>query len=284
MLFNSLEFAIFFPIVGAMYFMLPQRLRTPHLLVSSCVFYTAFIPVYILILALTIAIDYTAGLYLEKAVGRARSWLLVASVIATCLVLFVFKYFYFFTDNVIGLAGLFGWQLSGPSIHIILPIGLSFHTFQSLSYVVEVYRGRQKAEPNFVTYVRSRAFDLIGMNEATWTRRSTVWSSTFLLTCVGWVLFRSKTMTDAGYILTHFATDWDFENIGTEQFLMRQMPVAVAGIALLEAAQLLQNRGSLSGVVARLPLMARWTVYASAVIAMIMFGIFRQTQFIYFQF
>ena len=83
---------------------------------------------------------------------RARLWLLLASVIATCLILFVFKYFYFFTTNIIGFAGLLGWQLNGPSLSIILPIGLSFHTFQSLSYVVEVYRGRQKAERNFVTY------------------------------------------------------------------------------------------------------------------------------------
>ena len=132
MLFNSLEFALFFPLVAAVYFMLPHRLQTLHLLVSSCIFYMAFIPAYILILALTIAIDYTAGIYLEKAAGRSRSWLLAASVVATCLVLFVFKYFYFFTNN--GLAGLFGWQLTGPSINIILPIGLSFHTFQSLSY------------------------------------------------------------------------------------------------------------------------------------------------------
>src|SRR5215467_13470715 len=152
MLFNSLEFAIFFPIVATMYFILPQRLQTPHLLVSSCIFYMAFIPAYIVILALTIAIDYTAGIYLGKVAGRARSWLLAASVIATCLVLFAFKYLSFFTNNAIGLVGLFGWQLSGPSIEIILPIGLSFHTFQSLSYVVEVYRGRQKAERNFVTY------------------------------------------------------------------------------------------------------------------------------------
>jgi alginate O-acetyltransferase complex protein AlgI len=111
MLFNSLEFAIFFPIVATMYFVLPQRLRTPHLLVSSCVFYMAFIP-YILILGLTIVIDYTAGIYLEKVAGRARSWLLAASVMATCLVLFVFKYFFFFTNNAIGLAGLFDLQLS----------------------------------------------------------------------------------------------------------------------------------------------------------------------------
>lgn len=152
MLFNSLEFAIFFPIVAVLYFLLPQRLQTPLLLVASCVFYMAFIPVYILILALTIVIDYAAGIYLERTTGRARRYLLLMSIVATCLVLMIFKYFYFVTGNVVALAGVFGWQLTGPSIRIILPIGLSFHTFQSLSYVVEVYRGRQKAETNFVVY------------------------------------------------------------------------------------------------------------------------------------
>jgi alginate O-acetyltransferase complex protein AlgI len=479
MLFNSLEFAFFFPIVATMYFVLPQRLRTPHLLVSSCVFYMAFIPAYILILGLTIVIDYTAGIYLEKVAGRARSWLLAASVMATCLVLFVFKYFFFFTNNAIGLAGLFGWQLSGPSIEIILPIGLSFHTFQSLSYVIEVYRGRQKAERSFATYAtyvmffpqlvagpierpqnllrqfyerhdfdyaratsglkrmawgffkklviadrlalyvndvyanpqdfnglqltlatiffayqiycdfsgysdiaigsarvlgfklmenfdkpyhsltisefwrrwhislstwfrdyvyipmggsrfgerrrfasllvtfgisglwhganwtyvfwgllnavylivgsatrdaRNRAFGLIGMDEGTWPRRLVMGASTFLLTCAGWVFFRANTLADAWHILTHFAIGWDFQHIATEQFLLRQMPVAIAGIALLEVVQLLQNRISLSAILARLPLAPRWAVYASVVMATIMFGVFRQTQFIYFQF
>ena len=85
--------------------------------------------------------------------------------------------------------------------------------------------------------VRDRTFGLIGMSEATWTRRSIMWSGTFLLTCVGWVLFRAKTMTDAWYILTHFATGWDCGHIATEQFLLRQMPVAVVGIALLEAVR-----------------------------------------------
>ncbi len=132
--------------------------------------------------------------------------------------------------------------------------------------------------------VRNRTFGLIGMDERTWPRRSIMWASTFLLTCVGWELFRANTMADAWYILTHFATGWDFEHISTEQFLLRQMAVAVAGIALLEAVQLLQNRVSLSAIVAQLPLMPRWAVYASAVIATIMFVVFRQTQFIYFQF
>jgi len=152
MLFNSLEFAIFFPLVVALYFGLSQRWRTPMLLVASCVFYMAFIPAYILILAVTILIDYAAGIYLERTQGKRRRWLLIGSIVATCAVLFVFKYFYFFTNTFVGFVGLFGWQLTGPSIHIILPIGLSFHTFQSLSYVIEVYHGRQKAEHNFVTY------------------------------------------------------------------------------------------------------------------------------------
>src|SRR5882724_7016795 len=152
MLFNSLQFAIFFPMVVALYFSLPHRHRVLMLLLASCVFYMAFIPAYILILFVTIGIDYFAGIYLEKYEGHARRVLLILSIISTCAVLFVFKYFDFFTDNFIGLANLLGWKLTNPVVHIILPIGLSFHTFQSLSYVIEVYRRKQRAETNFVTY------------------------------------------------------------------------------------------------------------------------------------
>ena len=152
MLFNSLEFAVFFPLVCALYFTLGRRGQTVLLLVSSCVFYMAFVPVYILILGVTIAIDYVAGLWLEEATGPRRKAILLGSIVATCLVLFVFKYFAFFTGSFVGIAGLLGWKLSAPALHIILPIGLSFHTFQSLSYVVEVYRGHQKAERDFAIY------------------------------------------------------------------------------------------------------------------------------------
>src|SRR5688572_29160970 len=137
MLFNSIEFAIFFPVVCVLYFTLHHRWQTPLLLVSSCVFYMAFVPVYILILGLTIVIDYAAGIYLEKVSGRAKTVLLLVSIIATCLVLFVFKYFAFFTGTFVGAAGFLGWQFDNPTLNIILPIVLSFHTFQSLSYVVE---------------------------------------------------------------------------------------------------------------------------------------------------
>jgi len=112
----------------------------------------AFIPAYILILFVTILIDYVAGIYLERVDVRYRKPLLWMSIVSTCTVLFIFKYFGFFTGSFIGAAGMFGWRLPEPAISIILPIGLSFHTFQSLSYVIEVYHGKQKAERNFIVY------------------------------------------------------------------------------------------------------------------------------------
>jgi len=156
MLFNSLEFAGFFPVVGAIYFALPHARRTSFLLLASAVFYMAFVPAYILVLGATIGIDYAAALRIERARGRPRTLWLAASIAATCLILFAFKYYAFFTSTFVGLATLVGWHPSPPTLDLILPVGLSFHTFQSLSYVIEVHRGRQTAERDwrvFATYV-----------------------------------------------------------------------------------------------------------------------------------
>ncbi|HET6408181.1 MAG TPA: MBOAT family O-acyltransferase, partial [Chthoniobacteraceae bacterium] len=454
MLFNSLEFAIFFPIVAVLYFLLAQRHRTLLLLVASCVFYMAFIPAYIAILGVTILIDYFAGMFLEHAQGRRRKVLLWVSIVATCLVLFVFKYFYFFTDNFIGMAGIFGWKLTGPLIHIILPVGLSFHTFQSLSYVVEVYHGRQPAERNFLVYAtyvmffpqlvagpierpqnllhqfyerhefdydritsglkrmawgffkklviadrlalyvndvyaapsqynglqltlatvffayqiycdfsgysdiaigsarvlgfrlmenfnnpywsrsisefwrrwhislstwfRDYVYLPLGGNRVTPLRRyrnllvtfglSGLWHgaawtyviwglingvylicgvvskaardrwiqrmglqesgvvrsalgiiSTFTLVCFAWVIFRAKDMADASYILTHFWRNWDFGQISTPQFLLRQLPVAVLSIVFLEVVQFVHSRVSITQLHAYRPDAVRWS-------------------------
>lgn len=152
MLFNSLTFAIFFPLVTGLYFLLPPRWRNWMLLFASCAFYMAFIPVYILILLVTILIDYAAGIYIEQAQGRKRKLWLIASIASTCLVLFVFKYFDFASQNLSALARFLDWNYPVKVLNIILPIGLSFHTFQSLSYVIEVYRGHQKAESRFGIY------------------------------------------------------------------------------------------------------------------------------------
>ncbi len=152
MLFNSFSFLIFFPTVTVLYFLIPHRYRWFFLLMVSCIFYMAFIPVYILVLALTIVIDYAAALFIEKAEGKKRKKFLIASIVSTCSVLFVFKYFNFFDANLSQLARFLHWNYSLESLSLILPIGLSFHTFQSLSYVIEVYRGNYKAEHHFGIY------------------------------------------------------------------------------------------------------------------------------------
>jgi D-alanyl-lipoteichoic acid acyltransferase DltB (MBOAT superfamily) len=152
MLFNSIDFLIFFPVVTGLYFLLPHRLRWILLLAASCVFYMFFIPIYILILFVTITIDYFAGIYIEKSRGRGRVFFLSLSVISLCAFLFSFKYFNFFNANFAAMAHFLDLHYPIPALKIILPIGLSFHTFQSLSYVIEVYRGNQKAERNFGIY------------------------------------------------------------------------------------------------------------------------------------
>ena len=96
MLFNSLEFLIFFPVVTMLYFLLPHSWRWAMLLIASCVFYMYFIPIYILILFFTIIIDYIAGILIADAEGAKRKRYLAMSIVANVGVLAVFKYFNFF--------------------------------------------------------------------------------------------------------------------------------------------------------------------------------------------
>ncbi len=152
MLFNSFTFLIFFPVVVTIYFVIPQRFRWAWLLAASCYFYMAFIPIYILILFFTIAIDYVAGILIENAEGKRRKWYLVMSIVANVGVLAVFKYFNFLTANYHAIAEVFHWPYGIGPLNIILPIGLSFHTFQAMSYTIEVYRGNQKAERHLGIY------------------------------------------------------------------------------------------------------------------------------------
>ena len=479
MLFNSIEFAVFFPVVTAIYFLLPQLWRVRWLLAASCFFYMAFIPAYIAILFVTILIDYVAGIYIEEGEGTRRKVLLWVSIISTCIVLFVFKYFNFFADTFVGTAGLFGWQLPPVVTRIILPVGLSFHTFQSLSYVIEVYRGHEKAERDFTIYAtyvmffpqlvagpierpqnllhQFRAvhrFDYVrvtsGLKRMAWglfkklvvadrlalyvndvygiprdhnglqltlatfffayqiycdfsgysdiaigcaqvlgfnlmenfrtpyasksvsefwrrwhislstwfkdylylplggsrvnlgrhvanllitfgvsglwhganwtyvvwgllngaylvagsltkTWRDGLWgsigltpdtvarqwimrSTTFLLICGAWILFRANSLADAGYIMTHLASGWDLQAIKTTQFTLRQLPVAAAAILVLEIGQHWVGESAGPNLLGRAPAPLRWAAYAACVLLVMMFGVYQMTQFIYFQF
>lgn len=152
MLFNSIEFLLFFPIVTILFFLLPHKFRWFHLLVASCIFYMYFIPIYIVILFATIIIDYIAGILIEDAEGQRRKAFLVMSLVANIGVLAVFKYYNFFVTNIIDAFHLGGMNINIPLLTIALPIGLSFHTFQAMSYTIEVYRGNQKAERHFGIY------------------------------------------------------------------------------------------------------------------------------------
>jgi D-alanyl-lipoteichoic acid acyltransferase DltB (MBOAT superfamily) len=153
LLFNSCTFVTFLVVVTIAYFLMPPRSRWALMLVASCAFYMFFVPVYILILLVTIGIDYLAGIWIEDSRSpRVKRTLLVASASSVCISLFIFKYFNFFNANLGVLAAALHWNYPIKALRIVLPIGLSFHTFQSLSYVIEVYRGRQKAERHLGIY------------------------------------------------------------------------------------------------------------------------------------
>ena len=112
----------------------------------------AFIPVYILILLATILIDYVAGILIEDATGSRRKMYLMLSLVANIGVLAVFKYYNFFIGNINTVFHLLNSKYTLSFLGIILPLGLSFHTFQAMSYTIEVYRGNEKAERHFGIY------------------------------------------------------------------------------------------------------------------------------------
>lgn len=156
MTFASISFVIFFPAVVVLYYLwpvlFPGRFRWALLLAASCYFYMAFIPQYILILLAIILIDFVAAQQIAQRSGHARRLFFILSVISNIGILFVFKYFNFFNDNIAVLAQAIHWNYSIESLSLILPLGLSFHTFQSLSYVIEVYRGNYPAERHLGIY------------------------------------------------------------------------------------------------------------------------------------
>lgn len=153
MLFNSIHFALFFPVVTIGFFLLSQKNRWWWLLGASSYFYMAFRPEYILILAFTIIIDYYAAILIEKSEGAKRKYWLIASLVANIGVLVIFKYYNFFFHYFPSMYLDYNSRAHGiPFLEIALPIGLSFHTFQAMSYTIEVYRRKQKAEQHLGFY------------------------------------------------------------------------------------------------------------------------------------
>ncbi|MBK7891882.1 MAG: MBOAT family protein [Bdellovibrionales bacterium] len=152
MLFNSFGYLVFLPCVVALFWFLPVAYRWWFLLLASCGFYMAFVPVYIAILGVIVVIDFYVGLKIDScdAPLARRRWLLV-SIAANVGILFSFKYLDWFLSLVTGPLSLPAWRLG-----LMLPLGLSFHVFQSLAYTVDVYRRQTPVERHlgrFALYV-----------------------------------------------------------------------------------------------------------------------------------
>jgi alginate O-acetyltransferase complex protein AlgI len=154
MLFPTFKFLIFFCVVFAVYWSLTRhRLRMGWLLLASCVFYMSWNPWLILLILLSASVDYCAALCLEKtSVLWARRLLLFGSIGFNLGILALFKYVNFFLDTAGSALSVFGVQGLGGFLELTLPLGISFYTFETISYIVDVYRGRTKAVRNLLDY------------------------------------------------------------------------------------------------------------------------------------
>lgn len=151
MLFNSLKFMIFLPVVLILYWGMPHRFRKYFLLAASYYFYMSWKPEFIVLILFSTAVNYFCSLGLERFVRR-KKLLLTADLVINLGLLFVFKYLNFFGETVTALCRAVSIPFAAPVLDIILPVGISFYTFQTLSYTIDVYRGKMKAERDFVTF------------------------------------------------------------------------------------------------------------------------------------
>ena len=155
MLFNSLEFLLFFPIVCIIYFLLGKnKFRNPFLLIASYYFYMNWKPIYAVLILTSTILTYGCGLLVEKYSHdrKRQKTFLTISLLINFGILFVFKYFNFINDSIFSLLSSVGLRWTVPHLDILLPVGISFYTFQAVGYSIDVYRGSIKAERSFVTY------------------------------------------------------------------------------------------------------------------------------------
>lgn len=145
MLFNSLEFIIFFPIVVLSYYFLPDRWRWILLLVSSYYFYMCWKPEYVIVLMVSTLIDFFAGQKIYHSTNtKLKKTYLIVSLILNLGLLFTFKYYNFFNNNIHEFLSSINIFYGMPYFELLLPVGISFYTFQSLSYIIDLYRGNIK--------------------------------------------------------------------------------------------------------------------------------------------
>ena len=153
MTFNSWEFLIFYPIVLLLYFALPKKMKWPMLLVASYFFYMCYQAELVFLIFGTTLVSWVASNIIAKSENKATRRTFLIITLATSLgVLFFYKYFNFISRSIFGLVSLFSKDASPFSLNLILPVGISFYTFQTLSYVIDVYRKEVEPERNFFFY------------------------------------------------------------------------------------------------------------------------------------
>ncbi|TLD68607.1 MBOAT family protein [Phragmitibacter flavus] len=157
MLFQTLTFLTFFTIVFAIYWMLQRRWQNYFLLIASYVFYGWVEPWWLLLIALTSVVDFTSARFINKRPHQRNRFLLL-SLITNISILATYKYFNFFSSSVTSLFNQFGFETDPFLLQVALPVGISFYTFQSASYVIDVYRGKVEARRKLPDYLLFVAF------------------------------------------------------------------------------------------------------------------------------
>ena len=155
MLFNSFQYWIFFLVVATLFYSVPFRIGKFLLLGASYIFYMWWDPRFIVLILTSTVVDYFLGIWLEAASGRRKKFLLLVSLVVNLGILGFFKYYDFFAGS---LAALLHVPQSSVVLQIILPVGVSFYTFASLSYTIDVYWGKMKAVRNLIDYALFIAF------------------------------------------------------------------------------------------------------------------------------
>jgi D-alanyl-lipoteichoic acid acyltransferase DltB (MBOAT superfamily) len=156
-IFHSFDFLIFLVVVFAVYWALPFRAQNAFLLLAGYVFYGYVHPWYLVLLAFTSTADFSSAYLMTKYPSRKRL-LLIGTLLMNFSVLATYKYFNFFAENLVAILRAGGWQVSDVTVQLLLPVGLSFYTFQSASYVVDVYRGHISARRNLRDYLLFSSF------------------------------------------------------------------------------------------------------------------------------
>ncbi len=154
MLFDSLDFILFLPIVVFIYFLLAKKYKNTFLLLASYFFYMQWNAKYIILIGISTVVTYFASVFMENNADniKKRKFFLVSSLVINLAILFAFKYYGFFASNINSLFSYLHLVKIPDSFDVLLPVGISFYTFQALGYTIDVYRKEVTAERNFINY------------------------------------------------------------------------------------------------------------------------------------